>query len=172
MRINNMVLEWITGFPAWAQGFVAATGYFGIFIVSLVGSASIVLPVPFIAIVFSSAVFLNPLLVGISAGFGAAIGEMTGYGAGYGAQTFIIKHKKWFALAEKWFQKHGGFFVIFVFAATPLPFDVVGLMSGAMKYPIRKFFVATLLGKIVANLIVAYAGFYSLGWILNYFQLG
>ncbi len=171
MLINNMVLEWIAGFPQWAQGFVAATGYFGIFVVSLIGSASIVLPLPFIVVVFSAGAFLNPLLVGLSAGAGAAIGELSGYGVGYGAQTLIAKHKKRFELAESWFQKHGGFFVIFIFAATPLPFDVVGLMSGAMKYPIKKFFIATLLGKIVANLIVAYAGFYSISWILGFFQI-
>ncbi len=166
-----MALEWIAGFPAWAQGFVAVTGYFGIFVVSLIGSASIVLPVPFIIVVFSSAAFLNPFLVGLSAGAGAAIGELSGYGAGYGAQTLIAKHRKWFSLAEHWFQKRGGFFVIFIFAATPLPFDVVGLMSGAMKYPVKKFFIATFLGKIVANLIVAYAGFYSISWILWVFQI-
>lgn len=167
-----MSFEWLAGFPAWAQGFVAATGYLGIFLVSLIGSASIILPVPFIIVVFSAGAFLNPFLVGLSAGAGAAIGELSGYGAGYGAQTLATKYKKWFSLAERWFQKHGGFLVIFIFAATPLPFDVVGLMSGAMKYPIKKFFIATLLGKIVANLIVAYAGFYSLSWILGFFQLG
>jgi len=172
MLINNMVLDWIAGFPAWAQGFVAATGYFGIFIVSLIGSASIILPIPFIVVVFSAGALLNPLLVGLSAGAGAAIGELSGYGVGYGAQTLITKHKKWFELAESWFQKHGGFLVIFIFAATPLPFDIVGLMSGAMKYPVKRFFIATLLGKIVANLIVAYAGFYSLNWILGFFQIG
>ncbi len=166
-----MALDIIAAFPAWAQGFVAATGYLGIFLVSLIGSASIILPVPFIIAVFSAGAFLNPLLVGLSAGLGAAIGELSGYGVGYGAQTLITKHKKWFALAERWFRKHGSFFVIFIFAATPLPFDVVGLMSGAMKYPIKKFFIATLFGKIVANLIVAYAGFYSISWILGLFQL-
>ncbi len=166
-----MLLDWIAAFPAWAHGFVAATGYLGIFLVSLIGSASIILPVPFIVVVFSSAAVLNPFLVGLSAGAGAAIGEMTGYGAGYGAQTLATKYKKWFQLAEGWFQKHGGFFVIFIFAATPLPFDVIGLMSGAMKYPIKKFFIATLLGKIAANLIVAYAGFYSINWILGVFEM-
>lgn len=165
-----MFLDWIAGFPAWAQGFVAATGYLGIFVVSLIGSASIILPVPFIIVVFSSAAFLNPFFVGISAGLGAAIGELTGYGVGYGAQTLITKYKRWFQLAESWFQKHGGFLVIFIFAATPLPSDVVGLMSGAMKYPIKKFFVATLLGKIVLYTVVSYAGFYSINWILGYFQ--
>lgn len=167
-----MPFDWIAGFPAWAQSFVAATEYIGIFIVSLIGSASIILPVPFIVVVFSSAVFLNPFVVGLSAGFGAAIGELTGYGVGYGAHGLVKKYKYWFELAEKWFQKHGGFFVIFIFAATPLPFDIVGLVTGAMKYPIKKFFIATLLGKIVANLIVAYAGFYSINWILGFFQLG
>ncbi len=167
-----MVLEFLAGFPAWAQAFVETTGYLGIFLVSFIGSASIILPVPFIAVVFSAGAFLNPLFVGISAGFGAALGELTGYGVGYGGQKIMKKYKPYFDLAEKWFQKHGGFFVIFIFAVTPLPSDVIGLLCGAMKYPVKKFIIASLLGKIVANLIVAYAGFYSISWILGLFQFG
>ncbi len=166
-----MVFE-LLAFSQWAQQFVEATGYLGIFVVSFIGSASIILPVPFIAVVFSAGAFLNPLLVGISAGAGAALGELTGYGLGYGGQKVAKKYKKIFELAEKWFQKHGGFFVIFIFAATPLPSDVIGLICGAMKYPVKKFIIASLLGKIVANLIVAYAGFYSINWVLDYFQFG
>lgn len=166
-----MVLEWLA-FAEWAQAFIGGTGYLGIFLVSFIGSASIILPVPFIAVIFSASAFLNPLLVGLLAGFGAALGELTGYGLGYGGQKIVKKYKKTFELAESWFQKHGGFFVIFVFAATPLPSDVIGLLCGAMKYPVKKFFIASLLGKIIANLIVAYAGFYSIQWILDYFRFG
>ena len=55
--------------------------------------------------------------------------------------------------------------VIFVFAATPLPFDVIGLFCGVVRYPAKKFFIATLIGKIIKYLVIAYAGFYGMGWI-------
>jgi len=67
--------------------------YFGIFLVSLVGSASIFFPLPSTFVVFASALFLNPFLLGLVGGLGAAIGEFTGYGLGVGGRKLI--KKKW-----------------------------------------------------------------------------
>jgi len=153
-------------------GLVTAFGYLGIFIASLIGSASIVFPVPTFLIVIASGVLLNPLLVGIAAGFGGAIGEMTGYAAGLAGGKLALhekeKWKKYFVIAEKWFQRHGGFLVIIIFAATPLPFDLVGLFCGIVKYNIKKFFLATLIGKLIANIALAYIGFYGISFIADF----
>ena len=145
---------------------VTSFGYLGVFLSSLIGTATIILPVPsFFIIVFSGTV-LNPLAVGIIGGIGAAIGEMTSYFAGYGGRALINKkgkkHSKTFSKIEKMFNKYGGTFLVFAFALTPLPDDFVGLFCGAIKFNAKKFFLASLAGKIILYIFLAYAGFY--GW--------
>jgi membrane protein YqaA with SNARE-associated domain len=149
---------------------LASYGYIGIFLISLIGSATIFLPLPSAAFVFASGAFLNPFLVGIIAGLGSALGEFTGYAVGLGGRT--VMKKKWekdIKKAKKLFEKYGGFFIIFFFAATPLPDDVVGITAGILKYPVKKYFLASLIGKIVLHLFLAYSGFYGMHWVLRHF---
>jgi membrane protein DedA with SNARE-associated domain len=163
---------------------VYAFGYLGLFAASLIGSASVILPVPIFLLIFVAGSLLNPLLVGIIAGIGSAIGELTSYAVGLGGRKLLDKGKKkkkpakaegaskWFMRAEAWMKKRGGFVVIFIFAVTPLPDDVIGIICGGIKYDIKKYFIACLLGKLILSLFIAYAGFYGVGWILNYLNCG
>jgi membrane protein YqaA with SNARE-associated domain len=64
-------------------------GYVGAFIVSLIASATIVLPAPGLAIIIAMSPSLNPYALGIVAGVGSAIGELTGYAAGAGGSALI-----------------------------------------------------------------------------------
>jgi membrane protein YqaA with SNARE-associated domain len=149
--------------------------YAGIFMIGLLSSATIFLPTPAFAVIFflAGAHAFDPLALGIVAGAGAAVGELTGYVLGYGAHRFALKKRyaKLIKRTEKYFQKYGAPVIIFVFAATPLPFDIVGLFCGAVKYPWQKFFTATLAGKIVKYIFIAYAGFYGIGWAKSLFGL-
>jgi len=146
-------------------------GYFGIFLISLTEASTIIFPLPFSIIIFGAGSVLNPLLVGLSAGLGAAIGEFTGYALGFGGRKVIEKkYKKDIEKTEKLFQKYGGFLVIVLFAATPLPDDIVGLLGGTLKYPLKKFFIAALIGKIILNLALAYAGSLGIKWVLSVFS--
>ena len=55
-----------------------------------------------------------------------------------------------------------GAVTLFIFAIIPLPFfDVVGFAAGSLKYPIQRFAVAVLLGKIVKFSIVAAGGYWG-----------
>ena len=157
-------------FIAWSQSFAETWGYLGIFIINIIGSATIFLPVPAFAVVFLFGAILNPWLVGLVAGLGAAIGEITGYVLGIGGRE-VLKRKedKWFKKASKWSEKRGLFPVIILFAATPIPYDIIGILCGVIKYDIKRFFVATLIGKIIVNIALAWAGFYSMSWILAAF---
>jgi len=67
--------EWAAQFITWSNEVVGAWGYLGIFLVSLVGNASIILPVPSFIIVFTFGAILNPWLVGLAGALGATIGE-------------------------------------------------------------------------------------------------
>ena len=61
----------------------APYGYPGIFVINLLGNATVALPAPSLAIVSVAGSVLNPYLVGLFAGAGSALGELTGYLAGY-----------------------------------------------------------------------------------------
>jgi membrane protein YqaA with SNARE-associated domain len=116
--------------------------------------------------VAAAGAMLNPFLVAMMAALGSAIGELTGYAVGMGGSR-LIKKDKTFRKMNIWFNKHLGFLIIFIFAATPLPDDVVGLFCGAVKYDIKKFFLATLAGKFILSLALAYAGFYGADFIVK-----
>jgi uncharacterized membrane protein YdjX (TVP38/TMEM64 family) len=133
-------------------------GYFGVFIINLVGSATIILPVPALVTTIAAGAFLNPLLVGIFSAVGSTIGELTGYYAGLGGKQ-IVKKDKNIEKVEKWMDKYG-LWVVFVLAAIPNPlFDLAGMTSGASGISVRKFFVAVLAGKMIKFILLAYIGF-------------
>ena len=68
-------------------------GYAGVFVISLISSATIFVPMPGFAIVFAMGAFLNPVLVGIAAGIGSGIGETSGYLAGYAGHDAVMRTK-------------------------------------------------------------------------------
>lgn len=131
-------------------------GYFGIFLIMLFSSATVILPVPGLAAVFFAAKFLDPVLLGIAAGAGSALGESTGYFFGQGGSSFFGRR----ALYEKsrhWLKKWG-FWIVFAFAATPSPADIIGITAGALGYPLWRFLLANFLGKTLKSIVIAYTG--------------
>jgi membrane protein YqaA with SNARE-associated domain len=169
------MVDLVAGFVAWALQFIEVWGYLGLFIVEIIGSATIIFPAPAFAINFilGGTPGFNPWLVGIVAGAGATIGEITGYGVGRGGREVIEKkYKPWLDKTKRWMETHGDFLIITLFAATPLPHDVVGMLSGAVEYPLKKFMLATLIGKIIAGLALAWAGYYGISLFRGFFEIG
>ncbi len=145
---------------------LAAFGYPGIFLIVLISYATILLPVPGLAIVFAMSGVFHPLGVALAAALGGAVGEFSGYLAGYSGRA-VIENWKRYEKVTAWVRKYGGP-AILVLAALPNPFfDVVGLAAGALKIPIHKFFLWVLPGQIIKMLYIAYAGSFSLDWILK-----
>jgi len=142
----------------------------GSFLVGLLSSISIFLPSPSFLIIFSAAPFFNPIFLGIAAGFGAAVGELTGYGAGLaGKKTLLKRYKKQTDKLRRSFKKYHPSMIIYLISVSPLPFDFVGIFCGVIKYSFKKFFLATLFGKIIKYWAIAYAGFYGMSWAMQYF---
>jgi membrane protein YqaA with SNARE-associated domain len=136
---------------------MAAVGYPGIFLVSLLGNATIILPAPSLALVFAIGSALPPLFVGLAAGVGEALGELTGYAAGFGGRA-VIEDKKTFLRLEAWMERAGGI-TIFVLSIIPNPFfDMAGIAAGALHYPLWRFLLACWLGKTLKTTLVAWAG--------------
>lgn len=136
---------------------LASYGYLGIFLVSVIGASTIVVPSPSLVATFVGGSLFNPLIVGILSGVGTSIGEVTGYLAGIGS-TVLIKEDKNYMRVEKWMAING-FITIFLLAIIPNPlFDLSGIISGATKYSFKKFFIATLLGKTIRFIGISYLG--------------
>jgi membrane protein DedA with SNARE-associated domain len=144
----------------------AVFGYPGIFLIVLISYATILVPVPGLAIVFALSGVLNPVGVALAAALGGAIGELTGYMAGYSGRA-VIENWKRYEKITSWVRKFGGP-AILVLAALPNPFfDVVGIAAGVLKMPIHKFFIWALPGQVIKMLYIAYAGSLSLDWIFR-----
>lgn len=132
-------------------------GYLGIFLVNLLGSATIVIPTPALIATFVGGSIYNPVLVGLVSGLGTTIGELTGYLAGVGT-SIIFEEDKRFKNVIKW-MKINGFVTIFILALIPNPvFDLSGIVSGATGYPIKRFLLATFLGKTIRFVVIALIG--------------
>jgi len=160
-----MVFE---SFLIWSNGFITSFGYLGLFIISIIGTATILFPFPIDVIIFASGGFLNPILSGIIAGIGSAIGELTSYYTGRAGRKVISmrKEKKIFLKTKKLFNKYS-FWIIPIFAFTPLPMDIIGLVCGGLNYNVKKFFIGSLIGKIPRTLILTIAGSYTIPWVLG-----
>jgi len=164
-----MVLEpVIASFVAWAGYVIANYGYAGAFVVSLISSASIFLPVPGFLFVLAAGALLNPVALGVVAGAGSAIGELTGYLIGKGGGGAMKKKDvKWVKKGEKWFREGRGFLFILIFAATPLPDDVTGILGGMFNYDWKRLLLASFIGKVAFNIVLALAGSFGLNSILG-----
>jgi membrane protein YqaA with SNARE-associated domain len=148
---------------------LAAFGYPGIFIISILANATVLLPAPGVMVVFTMGSIFNPLIVGIVAGVGSAIGELSGYMAGYSGQA-VIERSDIYNRIHPFIDKYGAA-TIFVLAAVPNPFfDLGGIAAGVLKMPVRTFLTWCVLGKIIKMLIFAYAGAYSIGWLINFMK--
>ncbi len=135
-------------------------GYLGAFLISLITNATVILPFPGILLFFAMGAAFNPLFVGLSAGIGGTIGEMTAYLLGYSGRG-VVKNIWFYDQAVQWLRKWGSL-TVFVFALTPLPFDVLGIGAGILRFPFWKFFVACLFGKTILYIVMAGMG--ALGW--------
>lgn len=146
-------------------------GYLGVFFTTLLGSATVVLPVPGLAIVYVAGSVWNPVLVGLVAGVGDAMGEATGYLMGYAGQG-LIENARLHRRFENWMRRNG-FLTILVLSAVPNPFfDLAGIAAGAIRFPGRWFFVAALIGKSIKDVSFALAGYYSISFFTQFLGPG
>src|SRR4030043_1515720 len=153
------------------ESFAAQFGLFGIFLISFLGATSVFIPIPYTVVIFTLGGLqaFDPLLIAVAAGTGAAIGEFSGYLIGFGGRRVIgERYKKKMDLLTRLFKKFGPI-VIFIFALTPLPDDLLFIPLGVMRYSLIRAFIPALLGKFFSNLIIAYSGRLSLQIIESIF---
>lgn len=135
-------------------------GYPGIFLVSLAGASSIIIPIPYWAALLAAGATgqFNPLFLAAASGLGAAVGELVGYGAGYAGRSISSeKYERHFNSMLRIFDRFG-VPAIFVFALTPLPDDLLFIPLGLARYSLWKAFLPCVAGKFFMSLIIIYTG--------------
>jgi len=148
---------------------LAKFGYPGIFILSILANATVILPAPGVLFVFALGAVFNPIGVAIAAGAGAAIGELTGYLVGFSGQG-IVEHADLYQKLLNWMRSNRrlSYLAITVLAFIPNPFfDLTGIAAGTLKIPVAGFLVFTFIGKTLKMLVFAYAGAKSLNWLFK-----
>jgi membrane protein YqaA with SNARE-associated domain len=144
------------------------SGLLVLFVISAISNATLILPVPGLALTALAATVANPLVVGIVAGAGQTLGETTGYLAGYSGQELIDENPR-YARMVRWMRRFGPI-TIFVLALIPNPlFDLAGIIAGALRMPLWLFLVAAGLGKIVKNVAIAYSAALGIEWLTRVF---
>jgi membrane protein YqaA with SNARE-associated domain len=145
---------------------LALYGYPGIFLLSILANATVILPAPGLAITFAMGAIFNPYGVALAAGAGATLGELTGYLAGFSGQG-IADRLGLYEKLKAWTLRYGGW-TILVLALVPNPiFDLAGAAAGALKMPLPKFLFWTCIGKTLKMGLFAYAGAHSIFWLMR-----
>lgn len=141
-------------------------GYLGIFIISFMTNATVLLPAPGIALVFAMGAVFNPIYIALAAGAGGALGELSGYLAGFSGQA-IVDRTNVYERFHNWIEKYG-FFAILILAALPNPFfDVAGVAAGILKMPLPRFLLAVWIGVTIKMFLFAWVGSTSLARFLE-----
>ncbi len=145
-----------------------AYGYLGVFLISLIFNATVILPAGnFLVIAAFGATLPSPILVGLVGGVGATIGEITGYMAGYSGRV-IMQRQATYARLEGWVRKWG-VLTIFILSLVPFFFDLAGIAAGVLRIPIWKFLIACWAGRTIGYIIIALAGAWGWEALLDFF---
>jgi membrane protein YqaA with SNARE-associated domain len=136
-------------------------GYLGVFLATLLPSATVVFPSPTIVAAVIAGSFLNPVLAGLTAGLGATIGELSGYLMGYGGSA-LAEQSPHYERVRRAVDRFG-LLTIFVLAFIPNPlFDLAGIAAGTTRMPVWRFQLACFLGKSLRFILLSYAGWWWL----------
>jgi membrane protein DedA with SNARE-associated domain len=104
----------------------------------------------------------DPILIAIVAGLGSVVGEFSGYLIGVGGRKVLSqRYQKKMDLMVRLFRRFGSL-VIFLFALTPLPDDLLFIPLGVINYSLVRAFIPAFIGKLCMSYIVAYGGRYSI----------
>ena len=139
-------------------------GYVGAFVINGISSASVVLPAPGGAIVLLMAKDYNPLLLGIAAGLGGALGSLTAYLVGVHAQS-ALQGRRLYSRAHRLMHRFGSVILILATLMPISPGDFVGVLAGATRYPIRKYLIYVTIASVIKMTVMVYAAIASFAWL-------
>ena len=129
----------------------AGIGYLSLVLVSFFGSLIPFVPIPSFLLLVTMSVGeqFDIHVLAILAALASAGAKQIIFYASYGGRRIISEKTKKRMLPFQKLVKRYGASAAFIAAATPIPDDIVYVPLGLAKYNPKKFFVATLLGKLV-----------------------
>jgi len=136
-------------------------GVVGVFLVSFIGNSIPYSTIPYLLfiVIYSSRV-KEPLIyvsMILLASLGASMGKIIVYFVGYGARKALPNGLRNNIEIYGRLFKRSTFLVILFFAASPLPDDLLYIPVGAMRYDLKRYFLALLIGKtIITGLAVVF----------------
>ena len=135
----------------------AGQSYLAVLILSFVGAATVILPAPAALGVVSIGVALDdPYVVGLVAATGQTAGELIAYLVGATSKQLVERGPGYARIRAVLGNRNKlAGLAIFALAAVPNPaFDVVGLIAGAVRYSLWRFFALAWLGNAFKYVLV------------------
>ncbi|RLI66777.1 MAG: hypothetical protein DRO88_00910 [Promethearchaeia archaeon] len=137
------------------------------FLISIIGNSSVMIIIPYVLVIYTLTIE-NPhawIWIGLLSGLGAALGEFISYYIG--RLIGSVKSVKESEVGEKFHRMKEQFernprvvpLIVFVFAASPLPDDMILVPMGLMKYPYYKTFLPCVIGKTILTGITCFLGY-------------
>lgn len=144
---------------------VRELGIVGVFAASFLGASSIFIPIPYHVLIFwvGANTNYNVYVVVAAAGLGSALGEMVGYGAGYAAKrVFGENRRRKLDAMLKVLLRHRKVWplLVFIFAFTPLPDDIIFVPLGILRMDFLRVFIPCILGKLAMFYVLVAGGRY------------
>ena len=142
--------------------FTPEVGYLGLTIVSFFGSLVPFVPIPSFVLVATMAVGdqFDIHVLALIAAVTSTVAKQIIFYVSYGGRKIISeKTKQRMKPFQKLVKRYGGS-AAFVAAATPIPDELVYIPLGLAKYNPKRFFVATLLGKLVLYYVIVLISHY------------
>ncbi len=142
--------------------FAPEIGYPFLTIVSFFGSLLPFIPIPYFILLVTMAVgdqFNIHILALLSAVAAAGAKQIIFYVSYTGRRIIGEKTKERMKPFQRLVKRYGGA-AAFIAAATPIPDDLVYIPLGLAKYNPKRFFIATLAGKIVLSYIFVLGSHY------------
>ena len=123
--------------------------------------ANSVIPFPHEPAVLFFARFYDPLWIAIAATIGSIIASFSDYAM----VSAAMKHRalagtrssKLFQWAMRWMKRYP-FAIIVLFSFTPLPISIIRILAPASEYPVRRYVVAQIVGRLPRFYILAWIG--------------
>lgn len=147
---------------------LAGFGYLGAFLISILGGASIIIPVPMLAVIFAlGGIMKYPWLVAVFGASGELIGAVTIYMTGHGAGKLLSssKHGRIQSAYERMLNlmEWRGPLTLFAVASVVNPFFYpTALACGALHFGLRKYIPIVFAGKLIKGMTIVYAGYWGL----------
>lgn len=156
---------------------VLSLGLFGIFLVSIVDSSFVPLPIPGltdIMLVLYAAQHANPWLLVAIATVGSALGGFFSYQVGQsGGMAFIEKRTppRVFRKVTRWMESHAILAVALpALLPPPMPLSPFVLAAGALKMSRRKFMAAFTVSRLARHAVAVWLGVHYGKHVLEFWR--